>query len=129
MEPARAKRLAAYERRYRELQSKIARIGFIRRGSLVQRSTVCGKPGCRCQGTPPQLHGPYWQWSRSVNGKTLTRRLTEDEAKLYRRWIDNGKRLDALVAQMEELSEKAAAAVGKTSTSPVDRDRRARSSR
>jgi hypothetical protein len=71
---------------------------------------------------------PYWQWSQSVNGKTLTRRLTEDEAKLYQRCIDNAKRLDALVTQMEQLSEKAAAELGRRSTSP-DADRRARSSR
>lgn len=128
MESARVNRLATYERRYRDLQAKVARIGFIRRGSLVQRMTVCGKSGCRCQGSPPQLHGPYWQWSRSVDGKTITRRLTAEEAKLYKRWIDNGRRLDALIAQMEQLSEKAAADLAGLPTKRAQ-NRRARSAR
>lgn len=31
-----------------------------------------GTPGCRCKADPPQLHGPYWQWTRKVAGKTVT---------------------------------------------------------
>jgi hypothetical protein len=37
--------------------------------------------------TPPQAHGPYNQWTAKVNGKTVTRRLTETEAAHYREWI------------------------------------------
>jgi hypothetical protein len=28
---------------------------------------------------PAQLHGLYWQWTAKVNGKTVTRRLSETE--------------------------------------------------
>ena len=68
----------------------------------------CGKPGCRCQADPPQLQGPYWQWTRAVRGKTVTRRLSEDQARLYREWIANRRRLLAIVAEMEEVSRQAA---------------------
>ncbi len=30
----------------------------------------CGKPGCACKALPPRLHGPYYQWTRKVDGKT-----------------------------------------------------------
>ena len=101
-------RLERYERKYRSLAAELADIGFISLGSVVVRETSCGKPGCRCQGDPPRRHGPYYQWSRSVAGKTVSRRLTEREAELYRGWIANRRRLERIVVQMEEVSEAAA---------------------
>jgi hypothetical protein len=50
------------------------------------------------------LHGPYFQWTRKVRGKTVTVRLTEHEAKMLQDWIANGRQLDKLVAQMEVVS-------------------------
>jgi hypothetical protein len=64
----------------------------------------CGKPGCRCQANPPQLHGPYYQWTRKVLGKTATVRVNQAQAKLLREWITNGRRLDRLVRQVEKVS-------------------------
>jgi len=105
-------RLERYERSYRalaeQLADELATIGFISPGSVVSRYTSCGKPGCRCQGDPPQRHGPYYQWSRAVAGKTVSRRLGEDEAELYRRWIANRRRIEQIIAQMERTSAAAA---------------------
>ena len=90
-------------RRYEALKRDVVDVGPIRRGSLVRRFMPCGKPGCRCQASPPQLHGPYYQWTRKVDGKTVTVRVNRDDAKLLRQWIANGRRLDKLVAQMERV--------------------------
>lgn len=104
-------RLERYERTYRaladELAAELATIGFISPGSVVSRYTSCGKPGCRCQGDPPQRHGPYYQWSRAIAGKTVSRRLNEAEADLYQNWIANRRRLEQIIAQMEEISAAA----------------------
>ena len=106
-----ASRLQRYERTYRalaeQLAAELATVGFISAGSVVSRYTSCGKPGCRCQGNPPQRHGPYYQWSRAVSGKTVSRRLNEAEAELYRSWIANRRRLEQIIAQMEEISAAA----------------------
>lgn len=102
-----ASRLEGYEAKYRALASRLAEVGFISPGSLVVRETSCGKPGCRCQANPPQRHGPYYQWSRAIGGKTVSRRLDPAQADLYRSWIANRRRLDAIVAEMEELSAQA----------------------
>jgi hypothetical protein len=99
-----ASRLERYEDKYRSLASALSEIGFISQGSLVLRKTSCGKPGCKCQGKPPQLHGPYYQWSRLVNGKTASRRLSAPEAELYREWIANRRELKRIVAEMENIS-------------------------
>jgi hypothetical protein len=64
----------------------------------------CGKKGCRCQVTPPQLHGPYYQWTRTVRGRTVTTRLREDQAEGIREWIENRRRLDEIIAEVEKLS-------------------------
>ena len=104
-------RLERYQRTYRalaeELAAELATVGFISAGSVVSRYTSCGKPGCRCQGDPPQRHGPYYQWSRAVAGKTVSRRLNETEAELYQSWIANRRRLEQLIAQMEQTSAAA----------------------
>jgi len=70
-----AKQLATHERRYRQLLEQLSEIGYIRSGSLAPRYNYCGKPNCRCHGDPPQPHGPYYQWTAKVNGKTINRRL------------------------------------------------------
>ena len=90
--------------RYEALKRSLADLGMFRRGSVVRRFMPCGKPGCRCQAAPPNLHGPYYQWTRKVGGKTATLRLSEREAKLLEEWIANGRRLDHLIGQMEGLS-------------------------
>lgn len=101
-------RLQRYQRDYQALADQVAQVGFIIPGSLVERRTSCGKPGCRCQADPPQRHGPYWQWSRAITGKTISRRLNETEADLYRDWIANRHRLEEIISQMEDISTAAA---------------------
>ncbi len=90
--------------RYETLKQDVAALDLIRRGSLVRRLVACGKPNCCCQATPPQLHGPYYQWTRKVLGKTATVRVNQAQAKLLREWIANGRRLDKLVRQVEKVS-------------------------
>jgi len=90
--------------RYEALKRAVLDIALIRRGSLVRRFMPCGKPGCRCQARPPQLHGPYYQWTRKVRGTTVTVRLGPGEARVLKEWIRNGRRLDKIVGEMERVS-------------------------
>jgi len=102
------KRLAEYERRYRELAAELSTLGLIHSGSVTRRYTRCATPGCKCHADPPQPHGPYHQWTAKINGKTVTRRLTETEAELYQEWIANDRRLRHLIQQMRHVAAKAA---------------------
>jgi hypothetical protein len=101
-------RLAAYERRYRKLAEQVAEIGFISSGTVTRRYTTCSSAGCRCHADRAQRHGPYYQWTTKNNGKTRTRRLTLAEAKLYKEWIANDRRLRKVVQQMRQIAAKAA---------------------
>lgn len=101
-------RLASYENRYRQLAGQLADIGMISAGTLTRRYTRCTSPGCKCRADPPQPHGPYWQWTRKIDGKTVTRRLSTAEAKLYREWITNDRQLRRIIDQMRTTAAKAA---------------------
>ena len=78
--------------------------GFALPGTLADRLTRCGHPNCRCHADPPQLHGPYHQWTRKKNGKTATRILSDEQLADYGPWFDNCRRLRELIAELEELS-------------------------
>jgi len=111
-----ADRLAAYHVRYRQLAERIADIGFIAAGSITRRYTRCATAGCRCNADPPQPHGPYYQWTAKVDGKTVTRRLSETEARLYQEWIANDRKLRTLINEMRTVAAKATALISKTSS-------------
>lgn len=106
--PSSAARLQELQNRHRDLARQILELGLISQGSVVLRHTTCRTPGCRCHADPPQPHGPYWQWTRYDSGKTITRRLTESQARLYQEWIANRRRLAGIIAEMERVGEQAA---------------------
>ena len=108
MAPPHSRQLQALQDRLRELAAKLANTDFVRSGTLVSRYMACGKPSCRCHADPSQLHGPYWDWSRSVGGRTVSRRLSEPQARLYQQWIANRRAALEILAEMEALSDRAA---------------------
>jgi len=95
-------------RRHQALAARLGQAGFAVSGSLTRRYTRCGKPGCRCQADPPQPHGPYYQLTRKVAGKTVTTRLTAGQAARYAGWIASQRELRRLIAEMEDISRQAA---------------------
>jgi hypothetical protein len=107
MPRAKTKTLVDYERRYHELLEALADIGFVRSGSVAPRYNYCGKATCRCHGDPPEPHGPYLQWTAKVDGKTVNRRLSPEEAELYRQWIANDRRLRAMLDELRTVAAEA----------------------
>ncbi len=97
---------AEEDARFKALKQAILGLGYARPGSVVRRFMPCGKPGCRCMADPPQLHGPYYQWSYRIKGKTKTVRLTEEQAHLCEQWAENHRRLRSIIRQMERHSLK-----------------------
>jgi hypothetical protein len=95
---AQAARLAA------EITARLTGAAFALPGTVADRMTRCGHPGCRCHADPPQLHGPYHQWTRKKNGRTSTRILTDEQLADYAPWFDNHKRLREIITELEALS-------------------------
>lgn len=92
----------------RKTQAAIARrladAGFALPGSLVERTMRCGKPNCGCKADPPRLHGPYHQWTRKIDGKTVTTNLTDEQLDRYGPWFANAQTLRAALNELEDLS-------------------------
>ena len=86
------------------IAAELASLGLALPGTLIERHVRCGKPGCRCHADPPVLHGPYWQWTRKVAGKTITRLISDEQLDDYRQWLANDRKLRALVAELEALT-------------------------
>ena len=100
MEPATA-RHAALDKIAAELA---AAAGPALPGTLTVRSYACGKRRCRCRADPPQLHGPYAEWTRKINGRTVTRRLTAEQLAAWQPLFDNARNLRDLLAELQELT-------------------------
>src|SRR6266568_6573100 len=87
-----------------KIAAGLAAIGFALPGTLTIRAYRCGKPNCRCHADPPRLHGPYAEWTRKIDGKTVTRRLTDAELADYQPLFDNARKLRALLAELQDLT-------------------------
>ncbi len=51
-----------------------------------------------------ELHGPYHQWTRKIDGKTVTVNLTEEQVTRYGPWFASARALRAALNELEELS-------------------------
>jgi hypothetical protein len=98
---------ASTELRQRQIADEIAGLGLCLPGSLVERTTRCGSPRCRCHTDPGYLHGPYPSWIRKVGTRTITRTLSPAQLERYRPLFDNTKRLRELIGELETLSAEA----------------------
>ena len=100
------RRLQACGADYDAAKARVSAVGFTCEGSLIERYTTCNNPNCRCA-DPAHRHGPYWQLSWKQAGRTVSRLLSPDQAAIYGEWIANRHRLEALLAEMRDLSRQA----------------------
>jgi hypothetical protein len=90
--------------RYRELQKQLARIGFICNGTVMSMYRKCGKPNCGCKESEHMQHGPYHIWTRKEKGKTVTRSLSEKQARQCSLYINNFKKMDSIIEEMKKIT-------------------------
>ncbi len=95
-----------YYKKYSILKSRIDKLGFISTGSVMKVYKTCGNPGCRCHKDKSKRHGPYNIWTRKVNSKTITRTLTDEQAELAQKCIDNMRKAKVILKQMKDLSAR-----------------------
>ena len=91
-----------------EIVRRLGEAGFALPGTLLEHFHTCRNPNCRCMASPPQPHGPYLRWTRKLDGKTVTQRLSREQFDLYRPWFEEARRLRTLLAELEALSLRVA---------------------
>ncbi len=70
-------------------------------GTLLRRHLACGKANCRCKARPPVLHGPYFYWSRRLDGRLVSRVLSVSQAEIVRQAIRNYRKALQLLRKWE----------------------------
>lgn len=101
-------RLADLERAYRKLCRRLARAGYLIKGTVTVQRLTCGQPTCRCHRSARFRHGPYYYWSSKVAGKTVSWVLSREEGRLYLTWLRGRRQLGRVLEKMCEISAKVA---------------------
>lgn len=88
------------------IKAKITSKELVLNGTVAERYKQCGKVTCRCYEDKKFWHGPYWIWTRKVNGKTITKTLRKEQAVLVRSAIKEMKDLNLIIDKWKTISLK-----------------------
>ena len=98
--------IAGLERERAGLYEELSQVGDFRRGSLNEVWRRCGKASCACAQPGHRGHGPQYNLTRSVGGKTVARHLRPGpELEKIRREVTEYERFRALAGQVSEVNE------------------------
>ena len=104
--PGEPDELAELERRRAELYRQLGQVGDFRRGSLNEVWRKCGKRNCACAAPGHPGHGPQWNLTRKVEGRTRAVHLRPGpELEKARREVAAYERFRDLVGKVTEVSE------------------------
>ncbi|HET9973027.1 MAG TPA: DUF6788 family protein [Streptosporangiaceae bacterium] len=104
--PQEPDELPELERRREELYRELSRVGDFRPGSLNEVRRKCGKPNCACAAPDHPGHGPQYNLTRKVGGRTRARHLRPGpELDKARREAAGYQRFRELVGQVTEVNE------------------------
>ena len=92
--------------RIARIRDTISRIDYLCSGTLLQRTKVCGKPGCRCAQDPSARHGPYFEWGHMRGGKLVHRTVSPEQATILQLAIANHRKAKKLMQAWEEETER-----------------------
>jgi len=95
------KNIQQLKRRRKRLEKKIAELGPLMRGSVVELGMTCGNPNCRC--TRGEKHKKYY-FSLSHKGKTKIIYLGKAREPLARQYSENYKKLLEIVEEMTTIN-------------------------
>ncbi|MDP1961893.1 DUF6788 family protein [Rhodoferax sp.] len=97
----------------KKAREKIARIrvalnamDYLCSGTLLCRTKVCGKPGCRCAQDPSARHGPYYEWGHMKDGRLVHRTVSPEQAAILQLAIANYRKAKKLMLAWEDETER-----------------------
>src|ERR1039457_2058443 len=98
---------SATEQRFRQVRQNLHQLDYFLKGTVLKRMMKGGQPQCACHRDPSRRHGPYFEWTYKVQGKTVNVKLSSQAATKQHR------KLKAMLARMERLSRTALARLAK----------------
>jgi hypothetical protein len=101
------------EQRIARLKSKLVELGPMLPGSISEQWNICGTAGCACKDPKnPKKHGPYYQLSFSVKGRSSTMFLKKSAVTEARRRIRRYQEFKKLCFELVEANVSAARQTG-----------------
>jgi len=92
--------LGAPAQPFLQAREELRQLDYFLKGTVSKRMMKCGQPQCACHRDPAQRHGPYFEWTYKVKGKTVNA-------------TKQNRKLKTVLAKMERLSRTALARLAK----------------
>ena len=96
---------ATHSARKRLIQA-VEKAELLCRGTLLKRTKVCGKKGCRCADDPEARHGPYYEWGRMEGEKLVHKMVSKAQARLIVKAIREHRKIQEILRHWEAKSVK-----------------------
>lgn len=85
------------------VKASIMELGPVLPGSLSKQWNVCGSPGCKCKDSErPRRHGPYYQLSYTLRGKSSSLFVKPADVPEVRRRIRRYEQFKSLCGALAE---------------------------
>ncbi len=97
--------LKRHAQRFQELKRGLEQLEYFCKGTVLKRRMKCGKAYCACASDPAKRHGPYFELTYKVNGKTVNVKLSPEAAPLYQAASLQFRKLKTLLTRLEKLSQ------------------------
>jgi hypothetical protein len=89
------------KKRYAQLVDQLSRMEPVLPGTITERRIIG-------QASKKQIdrkkYGPYYQWTRKVNGKTITVNLSEAQVNLFQKAVNNNRKIEQILSEMKQIS-------------------------
>jgi hypothetical protein len=84
-----------------QLRQELWGLGPVLPGSISEQWNICGTPGCKCKDTAhPQKHGPYYQLSFSVRGRSSSLFIKKEDIAEARKRVKRYQEFKKLVMEL-----------------------------
>lgn len=88
-----------------QLKQKILNLGPILPGSISEQWNVCGTRRCKCKDPAnPQKHGPYYQLSFSVGGRSSSMFIRKEDISEARKRVKNYQEFKKLTTELVQAN-------------------------
>ena len=102
---ARNATLERHTQHFLELRRGLEQIEYFCKGTVLKRMMKCGKARCACASDPTKRHGPYFELTYKVNGKTVNVKLSPEAAPLFKAAAQQYRKLKTLLNRLDKLSK------------------------
>jgi hypothetical protein len=98
-------KIAKHAQRFQELKRGLDQLEYFCKGTVLKRMTKCGKAYCACRSDPDKRHGPYFELTYKIEGKTVNVRLSPETAPLYKAASAQFRKLKTTLQRLEKISQ------------------------